>query len=289
MTKIKVTDKKAVRIKYLQDDPIPDIDTSWQIDDETSYPGSRVEEFIKSQLRKRIGVVYYDGTTKQYKCFSNIKDRDAYVNDPTSAADKVIASFEAPSVYYDQESKDRLAGDSALQQKIDAEIKARGDKDAVLEKSVSDEVKARTSADTALQQKIDAEVKALGDKDAVLEKSVSDEVKARTSADTALQQAVDAEAASRESADTSLQQALDTETHTRTNENTALLQKINDEIKARGDNDTTLQNSLSAAQKSIDVLNKHMVTMVTLTETEYEALVTAGTVDDNTFYNILED
>lgn len=253
MGKIKVTDKKSTRIKYLQDDPIPDIDTSWQIDDETSYPGSRVEEFIKSQLRKRIGVVYYDGTTKQYKCFSNIKDRDAYINDPSAAADKVIASFEAPSVYYDQESKDRLAGDTALQQKIDAEVKARGDKDAVLEKSVSDEVKARTSADTALQQ------------------------------------AVDAEAASRESADTSLQQALDTETHTRTNENTALLQKINDEIKARGDNDTTLQNSLGAAQKSIDVLNKHMVTMVTLTETEYEALVTAGTVDDNTFYNILED
>lgn len=212
MAKIKVTDKKATRIKYLQDDPIPDIDTSWQIDDETSYPGSRVEEFIKSQLRNRIGVIYYDGTTKQYKCFANTKDRDAYVNNPTAAANKVIASFDC-----DQESKDRLAGD------------------------------------------------------------------------TALQQAVDAEAASRESADTSLQQALDTETHTRTNENTALLQKINDEIKARGDSDTTLQNSLSAAQKSIDVLNKHMVTMVTLTETEYEALVTAGTVDDNTFYNILEE
>ena len=248
MGKIKVTDKKSTRIKYLQDDPIPDIDTSWQIDDETSYPGSRVEEFIKSQLRNRIGVIYYDGTTKQYKCFANTKDRDAYVNNPTAAANKVIASFDC-----DQESKDRLAGDTALQQKIDAEVKARGDKDAVLEKSVSDEVKARTSADTALQQ------------------------------------AVDAEAASRESADTSLQQALDTETHTRTNENTALLQKINDEIKARGDNDTTLQDSLSAAQKNIDVLTKHMVTMVTLTESEYEALVTAGTVDENTFYNILED
>lgn len=284
MGKIKVTDKKSTRIKYLQDDPIPDIDTSWQIDDETSYPGSRVEEFIKSQLRNRIGVIYYDGTTKQYKCFANTKDRDAYVNNPTAAANKVIASFDC-----DQESKDRLAGDTALQQKIDAEVNARGDKDAVLEKSVNDEVKARTSADTALQQKIDAEVKARGDKDAVLEKSVSDEVKARTSADTALQQAVDAEAASRESADTSLQQALDTETHTRTNENTALLQKINDEIKARGDNDTTLQDSLSAAQKNIDVLTKHMVTMVTLTESEYEALVTAGTVDENTFYNILED
>ncbi len=176
MGKIKVTDKKSTRIKYLQDDPIPDIDTSWQIDDETSYPGSRVEEFIKSQLRNRIGVIYYDGTTKQYKCFANTKDRDAYVNNPTAAADKVIASFDC-----DQESKDRLAGDAALQQKIDSE------------------------------------------------------------------------SASRQTADTSLQQAI------------------------------------SAAQKNIDVLTNHMVTMVTLTETEYEALVTAGTVDDDTFYNILED
>ena len=212
MGKIKVTDKKSTRIKYLQDDPIPDIDTSWQIDDETSYPGSRVEEFIKSQLRKRIGVVYYDGRTKQYKCFANTKDRDAYVNNPTAAANKVIASFDC-----DQESKDRLAGDTALQQKIDSE------------------------------------------------------------------------SASRQTADTSLQQAISTETETRTNEDAALLQKINEEVKARGDNDATLQNRLSTAQKNIEVLTKHMVTMVTLTESEYEALVTAGTVDDNTFYNILED
>ena len=46
MGKIKVSDVKGKRIKYLQDDPIPDLDTAWQVDEETAYPGMRVEEFI---------------------------------------------------------------------------------------------------------------------------------------------------------------------------------------------------------------------------------------------------
>lgn len=50
MAKIKVSDVKSRRIKYLQDDPIPDINTPWQVDEETAYPGSRVEEFIKKML-----------------------------------------------------------------------------------------------------------------------------------------------------------------------------------------------------------------------------------------------
>lgn len=50
MAKIKVSEVKSKRIKYLQDDPIPDINTPWQVDEETAYPGSRVEEFIKKML-----------------------------------------------------------------------------------------------------------------------------------------------------------------------------------------------------------------------------------------------
>ena len=50
MAKIKVSEVKSKRIKYLQDDAIPDINTPWQVDEETAYPGSRVEEFIKKML-----------------------------------------------------------------------------------------------------------------------------------------------------------------------------------------------------------------------------------------------
>lgn len=52
MTKIKVSDKKQGRIKYLMDEAIPDLGTSWQVDDETAYPGERVEAFIKSKLQE---------------------------------------------------------------------------------------------------------------------------------------------------------------------------------------------------------------------------------------------
>ena len=50
MSKVKVTDVKRTRIKYLQDDPIPNLNTKWQVDDETAYPGKRIEEFIKKQF-----------------------------------------------------------------------------------------------------------------------------------------------------------------------------------------------------------------------------------------------
>ena len=50
MSKVKVTDVKRTRIKYLQDDPIPNLNTNWQVDEETAYPGKRIEEFIKKQF-----------------------------------------------------------------------------------------------------------------------------------------------------------------------------------------------------------------------------------------------
>ena len=58
MGKIKVSEARGARIKYLQDDPIPDLDASWQVDGETAYPGKRVEEFIKRQFRGKVGYVY---------------------------------------------------------------------------------------------------------------------------------------------------------------------------------------------------------------------------------------
>ena len=58
MGKIKVSDVKGKRIKYLQDDPIPDLDAAWQVDEETAYPGKRVEEFIKRQFGTKVGYVY---------------------------------------------------------------------------------------------------------------------------------------------------------------------------------------------------------------------------------------
>lgn len=50
-----------------------------------------------------------------------------------------------------------------------------------------------------------------------------------------------------------------------------------------------VQKTQNTQQQDIKTLNANMVKMVTLTQEAYDALVTAGTVDADTYYNILEE
>lgn len=61
--------------------------------------GSRVEEFIKDQLNHRIGILYYDQQSNKQLAFSDIEDRDKYLEDPIENAYLLLGSFDAPANY----------------------------------------------------------------------------------------------------------------------------------------------------------------------------------------------
>lgn len=50
-----------------------------------------------------------------------------------------------------------------------------------------------------------------------------------------------------------------------------------------------VQKTQNLQQQDIKTLNANMVKMVTLTQEAYDALVAAGTVDGDTYYNVLEE
>lgn len=86
--------------KKVWDEPI-DKNIPWdgnQNTDNLPVCGYRIEEFIKSQLDSRIGVLYYDTTNNRYLAFSDTIDRDEYLEDPTKV-DLILATFDAPFNY----------------------------------------------------------------------------------------------------------------------------------------------------------------------------------------------
>ena len=88
--------------KKISENSIPDIHADWGKDDRNGLPysGQEVQAFIKQQLGSKVGVFYFDETSNMYKCFADEESRDAYIEDPVNNADKVIGSFDAPSIYY---------------------------------------------------------------------------------------------------------------------------------------------------------------------------------------------
>lgn len=86
--------------KKVWDKPI-DKNIPWdgnQNTDNLPVCGYRIEEFIKSQLDSRIGILYYDITNNRYLAFSDTIDRDEYLDDPTKV-DLILATFDAPFNY----------------------------------------------------------------------------------------------------------------------------------------------------------------------------------------------
>lgn len=74
----------------------------WGGDKNTDFipvKGSRVQEFIKDSLEKRIGVVYFSSKQNRYLCFADGANRDAYIQDE-SLTDLILGMFDAPANYY---------------------------------------------------------------------------------------------------------------------------------------------------------------------------------------------
>lgn len=101
MGKIKVSDVKGKRIKYLQDDPIPDLDASWQVDEETAYPGKRVEEFIKRQFGTKVGYVYrtpekQDDGNYHLQFFATEEDYNTWAADKDAHSELLLGDVVLP-------------------------------------------------------------------------------------------------------------------------------------------------------------------------------------------------
>lgn len=75
--------------------------TDWGGDDSTGnlpVAGSAVQDFIKSELNSKIGVVYLDDVSNRYLCFANDNDKDLFLSD-RSKTYLIIGAIDAPSKY----------------------------------------------------------------------------------------------------------------------------------------------------------------------------------------------
>lgn len=78
-----------------------DRNVDWGGDESTNnlpVAGSVVQEFIKSELSEKIGVIYHDEVAGLYLCFANNDDKDEYLADKSKDY-LLLGSFVAPSSY----------------------------------------------------------------------------------------------------------------------------------------------------------------------------------------------
>ena len=68
-----------------------------------------------------------------------------------------------------------------------------------------------------------------------------------------------------------------------------LQSNIDAEATARAAGDKKIETALTNVSATVQLLQKSQVKMVALTQSEYDSLVYAGTVDADTWYNILEE
>ena len=75
--------------------------TDWGGDASTNnlpVAGSAVQEFIKSELNNKVGIVYHDELSARYLCFAHEDDRLEYLSDRTKEY-LILGAFDAPSGY----------------------------------------------------------------------------------------------------------------------------------------------------------------------------------------------
>jgi len=185
--------------------------------------------------------------------------------------DRALAAEEVLQDNIDAETLARIAGDTTLQNNLDAvELDLQGQIDA--------EILARTTADTTLQNNLDAvELDLQGQIDA--------EALARTTADDLLQDNIDAEALARTTADDLLQDNIDAEALARTTADNQLQNNLDAEALARTTADTQLQNNLDAVelslQNNLDAEALARITADDLLQDNIDAEALARTTADN--------
>ena len=214
--------------------------------------------------------------------------------------DRALAAEEVLQDNIDAETLARIAGDTTLQNNLDAvELDLQGQIDA--------EVLARTTADDLLQDNIDAEALTRTTADDTLQDNIDAEALARTTADDLLQDNIDAEALARTTADNQLQDNIDTleldlqanidaEALARTQADDllqdnidavelSLQNNIDAEALARTTADTQLQNNLDAVelslQNNLDAEALARITADDLLQDNIDAEALARTTADN--------
>lgn len=60
--------------------------------------GNRVQEFIKNALENKMGTIYYDTTNNRYLIFSDVANKNEYLED-TTKVDLILGTFDAPFNY----------------------------------------------------------------------------------------------------------------------------------------------------------------------------------------------
>ena len=61
--------------------------------------GSSIETFLKKQLNRRFGVLYYDEDNNRYIAFADTEARDTYISDPVNNTGLVLGTWDAPAAY----------------------------------------------------------------------------------------------------------------------------------------------------------------------------------------------
>ena len=139
-----------------------------------------------------------------------------------------------------QETADREAADTILQQNIDEEARVRAEQDSAIREALEQEARIRTEQDQLLQRNIEQEAQERQSTDQILDQKILQEAQARQQADQTLQTNIDNEARDRQIADNSLHGEVVAESLLRENADTILGGQITAETTARENADTAL-------------------------------------------------
>ena len=125
-----------------------------------------------------------------------------------------------------QETADREAADTILQQNIDEEARVRAEQDSAIREALEQEAIIRTEQDQLLQRNIEQEAQERQSTDQTLQTNIDNEARDRQIADNNLHGEVVAESLLRENADTILGGQITAETTAREQADTALGNRI---------------------------------------------------------------
>ena len=85
----------------ISENMIPDINADWGLDASNGLPysGEAVQEFIKRTLKQKCGYFHYDDNNNRYLVFADEDSKNKYFSDPSSNANLLLSSFDAPFNY----------------------------------------------------------------------------------------------------------------------------------------------------------------------------------------------
>lgn len=238
---------------------VPKLNAFWYITKEEHYHNDYVREVAELMQKygrsiwtgvingKTLDAVRAELANVESDLAQEVQDR----KDGDKALDDKIASLSSRvgSLY-----NELVAADSALSQRIDAEIDNRQ--------------KAITSVEKALEET----TKGLTAKDNEIANALTQEISSRTTADKELDTKITTEISDRKTADASLEQAIETETASRTSQDNKILETLENSVKSLEDADkkevTARESADTALQDAIDKLKTDFTAFKTSTNTD---------------------